>query len=99
MLYVRADTQSKLMSLESLPMEGFYVEINLQKNKWLLCCSCNPNKNSIKSHLENLRKALALYSSKYENFIVLGEFNVDMDNGDLTVFCDTYDPKCLRKEL
>ena len=67
MLYVRADIPSKLLSIESLPMEGFYVEINLQKKKWLLCCSYNPNNNAIKSHLENLHKGLALYSSKYKN--------------------------------
>ena len=79
-------------------MEGFYVEINLQKKKWLLCCSYNPNKNAIKSHLENPHKGLALYSSKYENFMVLGDFKVGMDNSDMTVFCDTYDLKCLIKE-
>ena len=36
--------------------------------------------------------------SKYEHFIVLGAFNVGMDNSDMTVFCDTYDLKCLIKE-
>ena len=36
MLYVRADIPSKLLSTELLPMERFYVEINLQKKKWLL---------------------------------------------------------------
>ena len=30
---------------------------------------------------------------KYENFIVLGYFNVGMDNSYMTVFCDTYDKK------
>ena len=74
MLYERADIPSKLRSTESLPMEDFYVDINLQKKKWLLCCSYNPNKNAIKSRLEFLHKGLALYSSKYENFIVLGDF-------------------------
>ena len=59
MLYVRADIRSKLLSTESLPMEGFYVEINLQKKKWLLFCSYNPKKNAIKSHLEILHKGLA----------------------------------------
>ena len=98
MLYVRADIPSKLLSTELLPMEGFYVEINLQKKKWLLCCSYNPNKNTIKSHIEILHKGLALYSSKYENFIVLGDFNVDMDNSYMTVFCYTYDLNCLIKE-
>ena len=98
MLYVRVDIPSKLLSIESLPMERFHVEINLQKKKWLLRCSCNPNKNTIKSYLENLHKGLALYSSKYENFIVLGDFNVGMDNSDMTVFCDTHNLKCLIKE-
>ena len=79
-------------------MEGFYVEINLQKKKWLLCCSYNPNKNAINSYLENLHKSLALYSSKCEKFIVLADFNVGMDNSDITVFCDTYDLKYLIKE-
>ena len=98
MLYVRADVPSKLLSTELLPMKGFYVEINLQKKKWLLCCSCNPNKNAIKNHLEILYKGLALYSSKYENFIVLGDLNIGMVNSDMTVFCDTYDFRCLIKE-
>ena len=56
MLYVRADITQKLLSTKSFQMEGFYVETNLQKRKkWLLCCSCNPNK----SHLEILNKGLA----------------------------------------
>ena len=95
---LRAVILSKLLSTESLPLEGFYVKLNLQKKKWLLCCSCNPNKNAIKSHLEILHEGLALYSSKYEDFIVLGDFNVGMGNGDMTVFCDIYDLKCLNKE-
>ena len=64
----------------------------------MLCCSYSPNKNAIKSHIEILQKDLALYSSKYKNFIVLGDFNVGMDNSDMTVFCYTYDLKCLIKE-
>ena len=52
MLYVRAYIPSKLLTTELLPMEDFDVEINLQKKKWLLCCSYNPNKNTIKSHIK-----------------------------------------------
>ena len=50
------------------------------------------------SHLDILYEGLALYSSKYENFIVLGNFNVGMDNSDMSVFCDTCDLKSLIKE-
>ena len=86
MLYIRADIPSNHLSTESLPMEDCYVKIDLQKKKWLLCCSYNPNENTIKI----LHNDLALYSSKYENFIVLGDFNVCMDNSDMSLFCDTY---------
>ena len=77
-LYVRADIPSKLLSSVLLPIEVFYVEINLHKKKWSLSSSYNPNKNTIKSHIVMLHKGLALYSSKYENFIVLDDFNVGM---------------------
>ena len=59
MLYLRADIPSKILSTELVPMEGFYVEINLQKKKWLLCCSYNPNKDTTKSHIEILNVSKA----------------------------------------
>ena len=76
MLYVRGDILSKLLGVERSPTEWFYVEINLRKKKWLLCCSYSPNRNNIQFHLENLTKRLALYSSNYENLIILGDFNL-----------------------
>ena len=54
MLFVREDIPCKLLPVENHPMEGFYVETNLRKTKWLLCCSYNPNRCKIDSHLENL---------------------------------------------
>ena len=80
------------------PTEGFYLEINLRKKKWLLCCSYNPNKNNIQFHLENLTKSLAVYSSNYENLIILGDFNVSIDNSYMAGFCDTYDLRSLITE-
>ena len=71
-------------------MEGFYVEINLRKAKWLLCCSYNPNRCKINFHLEDLNRSLALYSS-HENFIIIGDFNVEATGSAISVFSDTYD--------
>ena len=56
MLFVRENIPCKLLSLENKPMEGFYVEINLRKTKWLICCSYNPSSNNIDFHLEHLSK-------------------------------------------
>ena len=39
MLFVREDIPCKLLSTENHSMEGFHVEINLRKTKWLFYCS------------------------------------------------------------
>ena len=41
----------------------------------------------IKNHLQEIRKGLDYYSSKYENFIVLSDFNAEMSNPQMTEFC------------
>lgn len=61
MLYIRAYIPSKLVSIETLLMESFYVEISLQKQKWFLCFSYSPSKNAIKSHLEILKSYLYIH--------------------------------------
>ena len=98
MLYVREYIPSKLLGVETSTAEGFYVEIILIKKKWLLCCSYNPNKNNIQFHLENLTKSLVLNSSNYENLIILGDFNVSINNSYMPGFCDTYDLRSLITE-
>ena len=40
----------------------------------------------------------ALYSSNYENLIILGDFNVIIDNSYMAGFCDTYDLRSLIME-
>ena len=54
MLFVREDIPCKLLSLENKPMEDFYVETNLRKTKWLLCCSYNASRSNIDFDLEHL---------------------------------------------
>ena len=58
------------------------------EKRWLVCCSYNRNKNNNQSHL-------ALYSSNYENFIILGDFNIGIDNSYMGDIRDTYDLKSL----
>ena len=41
--------------------------------------------------MESLSKNLALYSSTYENYIVLGDFNVEADNNANSRFKDAFD--------
>ena len=41
LLYVREDIPSNLIRVDISPIESFYVELNLQNNRWLINCSNN----------------------------------------------------------
>ena len=73
-LYVREDAPSTLLKTVS-EIKAFYVELNIRKKKWLLCCSYNPNKTFNTKNLAEIAKNQDLFSSKYNNFILLGDFN------------------------
>ena len=98
MLYVREDKPSKLLSIENQPIEGFYIEINLRKKKWLLCGTYNPYRNNIGTYLDSLTKNLALYSSAYDNYIDIDDFNIEADSKEITSFSDNFDLTGLVKE-
>ena len=97
MLFVRENVPSKLLSVEYSPTEAFFVEIDLRKKKWFLSCSYNPNRENIENDLETLSKSLALYSSSYENLIIVGDFNVCAEEICMSGFCDTFGLKSFKK--
>ena len=86
MLYVRDDIPSNLIKTESLPTEGFYVELKLPKEKWLINCSYNPHSNAISNHLETLSEFLDFHSSSCSNIIILSEFNVGIEELHMETF-------------
>ena len=79
MLYFREDIPTNLLEVETNSIEGFYVEINLRGDEWLINCSYNPHKNMIGNHLRALSEKLDIYSTSYDNFIVLDGFNLEME--------------------
>ena len=60
LLYTREDLPSKMLKFEPVQnnFEGFFVEINLRKEKWLLSCSNNPNRKNIVNHVRILGQDL-----------------------------------------
>ena len=97
-LYVREDHPSNLLKVESLPIEGFYVELKLRSENWLINCSYNPNSNAIGSHLEALSDFLDFHSSSYNNIIILGGFNVGVEEPHMKTFCENYSLQNLIKQ-
>ena len=77
LVYVRQDIPSKLLTnvRTSENLEILFLELNLRKRKWLICCSYDAHKSSTVRHTKIIRNYLDSYSSKYENLILLGDFN------------------------
>ena len=99
MLFIREGIPSKLLNADtSFGIENLLVEINLRSKKWRISGSYNPQLNSIQNHLVQLSKKFDFYSSKYEKFIVLGDFNAEMTNTHMEEFCSVYNFKSLIKD-
>ena len=77
----------------------------------LISGSYNRNAGLIQNHIVNLSKSLNFYSSKYENCIIIGDFNGEMTNSYLEQryignptylcleeFCGSYNPKNLIRQ-
>ena len=79
-------------------IEAIVIEINLKTRKWLLFGIYNPHKESIVNHLESIGKQLNVLCEKYDNFILIGDFNSEICEDAMQEFCSTYNLKNLVKE-
>ena len=88
MVLFRKDLPVKVFWVDKVN-EMCYVEVILKKTKWLTTYSCNPTKNNISSHLESLSRNLDLYTSKFENILVIGDLNISMEDNNMRYFCES----------
>ena len=97
LVFIREDLPSKHIE-SKMRIEGFFVEQKLKRKKWLLCCSYNPNFSQILFHLNELGKNLDTSTSKYDNIILLGDFNTEPTDAALSNFCEIYNFENLIKD-
>ena len=92
MLYVRQDITSRELKNRNLNIDikAVCFEISLRKRKWLTIASYNPKKSLISNHTLLLRKMLDAYSI-YDIVILLSDFNVGVDDSNLSSFCNNFD--------
>ena len=97
MVFIREDIPSRVLSLNK-SIEPLLIELNFRKKKWLISFTYSPNRNNISNHLDLLRRSLDLYSAKYEHFIIVGDFNTEVTQTSMKVFCDSYEFNNLIKD-
>ena len=75
LLYVRDDIPSRLLTDYKIKdnVELVFVEVNIQKKKWLLSCSYKAHENNISNNLNHLNKGLDVYLKSYDNILIMGE--------------------------
>ena len=75
---------------------------NTSQTKWVINFPCNPNKNNIKNHVETISGTLDIFLTKYENILLLGNFNACVDDEtikDLCSFCCLNNHHAFKPEL
>ena len=57
------------------------------------------SKNKFKvDHLHCIGRGIDFYSSKYDNFVILGDLNMEVSNSFMEQFCASFNLKSLIKE-
>ena len=64
----------------------------------LINCSCNLHKAEIGTHLAALNSFLDINSAKYEKILILGDFNVEINDPKMQTFCEMCNFKRLIKQ-
>ena len=70
----------------------------MRSENWLINCSYNTNRNAIGNHVEALSDFLDFHSSSYNNIIILGDFNVGVEEPHMKKFCENYSLQNLIKQ-
>ena len=99
-IYVRDGIPCRELNDHPSPknVEGIFLEINLRSSKWLLFGGYNFSKNNTRNFVNQVGQILDLYISKYENLLLLGDFNSEMSEEGMKDFSETYDLTNLTKE-
>ena len=83
-----------------------FIELKLRNINWLVFSGHNPYKRNISTFLKDIEKSLNKYLSKYDNIILLRDFNTEKSENAMTEFCKIYNlenlvnkPTCFKNPI
>ena len=79
-------------------LECTFLEMRIRQSKWLVVVGYNPHKKNIGSFLDKLGNEIDQYLPKYENFIMLGDWNSAVNEEEMKEFCEMYKLENLVRE-
>ena len=95
--YIRSDIPSRLLRKDE-EHQILFIELNFRKQKWLLCVLYRHHSIKIDIYLSHLSNVLDMYSSSYENFLIIGDFNEEPTSESMTAFFSSQNLYCHIKQ-
>ena len=82
LVYVKSSIPSCRLSCENLcdSIQAVPFEINLRKEKWLVISIYRPPSHNSEYFLNNFTKMIDLFADKYDNYLIMGDFNLIKSN-------------------
>ena len=100
MIFVRDDIPTKEIKIKFLPSNivCLFIELNIRKTKWLIVGCYHPPSQNDNYFFYNLSKALDSLNSNYEKFLLVGDFNSEDHETEITNFLNNYKAKNIVKQ-
>ena len=91
LVYIKSSLPSKMLTKFKLPnnIQIIPFELNLRKDKWLFVSIYKPPLQNNQSFVSILSNLLDFYSNKYDNKVVLGDFNLEATSPSILSFMDS----------
>ena len=106
LIYVREDIPCKILPDHNLPedIEGIFIELNFRKSKLLLFGTYHPPppppppSQQDAYYFQSIGCALETFISKYDKYVLAGDFNAEVGEEIMGNFLEIYGLKCLVHE-
>ena len=80
----------KLPSQLPSDIECTFLEMRVRQSKWLIVGGYNPHKKNISYFLSHVSKELDKYLCKYDNLLLVGDWNSAVNETEMKDFCEIY---------
>ena len=92
LIYVRERAPIKELTIYKPPndIECGQIELTVKKQKWILISIYRPPSQPEQYFFREIGKALDYFCRKYENIILIGDFNCEVGEDAISAFMDDY---------
>ena len=91
LVYIKSSIPSRKLSCDDIcnSIQAIPFEINLRKEKWLVISIYRPPSQDSVFFLNSLTKIIDVFADKYDNYLIMSDFNLKSGNTILTNFLDS----------